>query len=253
MIGKKELLELAKLMGMRPWQQEKHYIQANVLYILSEMDIVFKGGTCLWFFHRLQRFSEDLDFTAQEKPGQSISETVSRNLRLIGIENNIKPIKDNEQGLSFRISSKGPLYTGTEDLCHVYVEISAREKISMPVAAHTLDFPGYGLQVRLIKGMNPDEIGAEKIRAIMTRNKGRDLYDLWHLISKMQINFNLSVVDKKLGFYSKKYSFSELDSAIKRKKGIYDKEVPQLVFEKAPSFEECKKTIESWAGLQTRT
>ncbi len=67
------MIEIAKLNRLRPWQQEKHYIQSLILNSLSELPLVFKGGTYLWFFHGLKRFSEDLDFTYN---GKDIETTV---------------------------------------------------------------------------------------------------------------------------------------------------------------------------------
>ncbi len=36
MIDKETLIKLAKLNNLRPWQQEKHYIQSLILVALSE-------------------------------------------------------------------------------------------------------------------------------------------------------------------------------------------------------------------------
>ena len=44
-----ELLQIAKLMGLKPWQQEKHYIQSLALVTLSETPVILKGGTYLCF------------------------------------------------------------------------------------------------------------------------------------------------------------------------------------------------------------
>ena len=90
------MIEIAKLNRLRPWQQEKHYIQSLILNSLSELPLVFKGGTYLWFFHGLKRFSEDLDFTASEELHDRIPEMVSRALALFGIMNEFKKIKDDK-------------------------------------------------------------------------------------------------------------------------------------------------------------
>jgi predicted nucleotidyltransferase component of viral defense system len=41
---------------------------------------------------------------------------------------------------------------------------------------------------------------AEKIRAILTRNKGRDIYDLWFLVSQ-GISLNENLILEKLKYY----------------------------------------------------
>ena len=64
MILKEDLIRLAKLNRLKAFQQEKHYIQTLVLRSIyaATNDLTFKGGTSLWFFYGLNRFSEDLDF-----------------------------------------------------------------------------------------------------------------------------------------------------------------------------------------------
>lgn len=82
-------------------------VQYLALNGIAEEPLVFKGGTYLWFAHGLDRFSEDLDFTASEPLPSNIAEKVSTNLGLFGVENQIKHITNNETTLSFRISAKG--------------------------------------------------------------------------------------------------------------------------------------------------
>ena len=246
MIEKKELLELAKLNGLKPWQQEKHYIQAIILEILSEQPLVFKGGTYLWFFHGLQRFSEDLDFTTKEKTQEGMQEGVSKSLELFGIQNTLKKITDNETTLSFRISAKGPLNTARIDECIVYVEISKREEISKKAMSLKLDFPAYNLPTKRISGMDLEEVAAEKIRAIMTRDKARDVFDLQYLIEKKSVAFNQGLVDKKLAFYKTKFSTKEFLEKAKQKQALFERELKNLVFTDLPNFKQAMYTIQKW-------
>ncbi|MBU2100222.1 nucleotidyl transferase AbiEii/AbiGii toxin family protein [Candidatus Micrarchaeota archaeon] len=246
MIEKKELMEIARIKGLKPWQQEKHYLQAVILEVLAEQPLVFKGGTYLWFFHSLPRFSEDLDFTAKEIMPKNLAETVSKSLELFGIQNTNKIISNNETTLSFRISAKGPLNTKQIDECRVYVEISKREKIEEKILPIKLDFPEYNLSTKRASGMNLNEIAAEKIRAILTRKKARDLYDLHYLIEKKQVSFNQKLADKKLAFYNKKFSKKEfLEKAIE-KKDYFKKELKNIVFDELPEFNQTIKTIKKW-------
>ncbi|MEM4972629.1 MAG: nucleotidyl transferase AbiEii/AbiGii toxin family protein, partial [Candidatus Hadarchaeales archaeon] len=64
MLGENEILELAKARRIRPYQEELRYLQALILYSLSDSPLVAKGGTYLWMFHGLNRFSQDLDYTS---------------------------------------------------------------------------------------------------------------------------------------------------------------------------------------------
>src|SRR3989338_5246816 len=70
MITKKELAEIARLKGLNMGNAEKDYLLDVALLSISKNtknELVFKGGTCLYKFYRLDRFSEDLDFSAIEE------------------------------------------------------------------------------------------------------------------------------------------------------------------------------------------
>jgi len=65
----------------------------------------------------------------------------------------------------------------------------------------------------LVVHLSWEEILAEKIRAIFTRAKGRDLFDLWFLLSK-NIKIDEKMVDAKMKFYNKKFDYNELKKKI---------------------------------------
>jgi len=242
------LNELARLNGMRPWQQERHYIQALILNSLAEQPVVFKGGTYLWFFHGLQRFSEDLDFTATGALSNDLSAHVSNDLALFGVENNIKNIESSNAATSFRVAAKGPLNTGEKDICYVYVEISKREKVIMKSLSVKLDIPAYQIPIKVISGMALDEVAAEKVRAIMSRNKARDVYDLYYLIKEKGVKFNPDLTNKKLAYLGKSFSREEFVEELSKKEGIFERELKGILFVKPPDFNEAKRIIEDWTG-----
>ncbi len=246
MINKDELIEIAKLMGMSPWQQEKHYIQYLALNSIAEETLVFKGGTYLWFTQGLGRFSEDLDFTTSEPLLHDVADRVSRSLALFGVENKIKPITNNETTLSFRISAKGPLNTAKIDECVVYVEISKREHVLRRTLPVKLDYPSYSLPIKTIAGMALDEVGAEKIRAILTREKARDVYDLQYLITKRKIKFEEDLINFKLEYYKMKFSAALFLKSVSEHRSYYNRELKSLVFGELPRFDEIKDTMSDW-------
>jgi len=233
---------------MRPWQQEKHYIQALILSSLSDEPLVFKGGTYLWFFHGLRRFSEDLDFTAIGAIRDDLPVRVSRDLALLGVENNVKDVENNNAGVSFRVAAKGPLNTGEKDICYVYVEISKREKVIMKSLSVKLDIPAYQIPIKVIPGMALDEVAAEKVRAIMSRNKARDVYDLYYLIKEKGVKFNPDLTNKKLAYLGKSFSREEFVEELSKKEGIFERELKGILFVKPPDFNEAKRIIEDWTG-----
>jgi len=248
MIDKETLQKIAKLNNLRPWQQEKHYIQSIILVALSEHPLLFKGGTYLWFFHGLPRFSEDLDFTCSEEVPQDLPARVSESLRLFGVENAIKPEKPMPQAFSFRISAKGPLNTGEIDVCHVYVEISRRETPMQPPSPFPFAQAQYSLPSKVVSGMALDEVTAEKVRAIITRDKARDVYDLFFLIENKNVKFNEEMINAKLAYYDLKFSQKVFGEKLKEKKEFWKGELKPLVFGGLPTFEAAEKTVKAWAN-----
>jgi len=246
MIDKDALMSYARLNGLRPWQQEKHYVQSAILVSLSEYPLTFKGETYLWFFHGLDRFSEDLDFTAPKEIPDNLDAKVSEDLRLLGIENRTKTMNEDDRTLTFRFSARGPLYTSEIDLCHVYVEISKREKVARKTIALGLKSEAYGLPVKVINGMGLDEVAAEKVRAIVTREKARDVYDLAYIIAKKNVVFDRELVNEKLKYYDMAFSEKTFLGKVHEKENEWKRELQPLVFGKLNLFNDSLSKIENW-------
>ena len=246
MINSKRIMEISRLSGMRPWQQEKHYLQSLILTIVSDYPLVFKGETYLWFFHGLNRFSEDLDFTAKGPVKGELPEFVSRSLNLYGYENEFKIMKENNRGMSARFTIDGPLHTTEKDRCVIYVEISGREEVILPNISLMIDFPQYDIPVRAINGMNLDEVGAEKVRAILTREKARDVYDLHYLICRKKIKFDRGLINKKLDSYHMDFDPAEFIDKLGQTGRAYTMELKQTILGELPEFEDVQKCIGNW-------
>lgn len=248
MITKNDIISLSKLHGLRPWQEEKRYMQVLILNSLFNYPLILKGGTYLWLFHGLRRFSEDLDFTANDKINDDVSNTVHQNLSLIGINNELKVLKNNNVTLSFRILSNGPLYTGVLDRTPVYIEISRREKIIKKPIVLKFDFPEYDLPVRILSGMSLDEVASEKIRAIYTRKKPRDIYDLFYLVTKKKAKFDLEMVNKKLEYYDIIFDKEDLISEILKQKDFFRNTLRNIVMDELPDINDIIKIISIWVS-----
>ncbi len=204
---------------------------------IADEPIVLKGGTYLWLFYDLHRFSEDLDFTATSTLSKKIAETVSESLSFYGVENAIKIITDNDITFSFRVAAKGPLNTSEKDFCYVYVEISKRESVILkPIPIATKTEP-YGLPVKILSGMDLSEVAAEKVRAIYARNKARDVYDLWFLLKKGYLP-NVNIIEKKLAYYEMNFPSELFAIKLKEKDTIWQKELKPLIFEELPGYKE---------------
>jgi predicted nucleotidyltransferase component of viral defense system len=210
------------------------------------LPLVFKGGTYLWFFHGLRRFSEDLDFTASEESSKDIPEMVSRSLALFGVVNELKRIKDNNTTFSFRITANGPLNSGLRDRCVVYVEISKREMVLCKTIPVKFDRPEYQLPIKNLSGMALEEVGAEKVRAIMTRDKARDIYDLYYLIHNKKIKIDNKLTVQKLKYYKTGFSKLKLIEKINDSNDYYKKELTTIVLEDIPDYKFVRTTIDDW-------
>lgn len=262
MLEKEELKEIAKLKGLTLYQQEKHYVQSSILSILSDYPLIFKGGTYLWFFHGLNRFSTDLDFTLEidrSTPktyldvdifSKHITDKVCQSLWLFqGIKATGKIQNTTTNSFSFKIAAEGPLHTTPNSLCYVDVDISLREKIINVPKPYNLNFPEYNFPIKIIKGMDVEEVFAEKIRAIITRKpvtkSERDIYDLWFLMSKYNLKINketLKLINKKLSFYKMKFDKNVFDKKLIEKKSSF-KDLSNLIFGELKDFNYYYKYI----------
>ncbi|MCL6090625.1 MAG: nucleotidyl transferase AbiEii/AbiGii toxin family protein [Candidatus Thermoplasmatota archaeon] len=246
MIEINKIKELARLMGMRPWQQEKHYLLSLILSTISDLPLVFKGGTYLWMFHGLRRFSEDLDFTTTGNLREDLPEFVSTAINLFGYSNDLKVLKNASSGISARYMINGPLNTNLQNRCVIYVEISARERLVLPKVPIKLDFPQYDIPVKRLLGMNLSEVGAEKVRAILTRDKARDIYDLNFLIERKNIRFETGLINKKLEFYDRTFEYELFLDKLKSREQAFNRELKSIIFGDIPPFETVLKRIENW-------
>jgi len=248
MIDKPTLIKLAKLYNLRPWQQEKRYLQSLILAALSEHPLVFKGGTYLYFFHGLDRFSEDLDFTSSGSLPEALAGDVSESLRLYGVKNSARVESDDMRGYSFRIGARGPLYTSPEETSYVYVEISRREHALTRPMPLRLDYSAYGVPVKMLGGMALEEVAAEKVRAIVSRDKARDLYDLAFLVRGKGVRFDRAMVEEKLAYYGATFDQGALADRLDAKEALWKPELKPLIFGDLMDYRGAVSAVLRWAA-----
>lgn len=139
--------------------------------------VYFKGGTALRMIYNSPRFSEDLDFSSSLTDIHALEDAVVGALAGIARENvdvDIAEAKTTSGGylaiLAFR---------GGDALVAVQLEISLRESEKRGEAVTVVsDFiPAY-----TILALARDQLIDEKIRALLSRKKARDFYDLYFLL-----------------------------------------------------------------------
>ena len=128
----------------------------------------------------------------------------------------------------------------------MYVEIGKREKVLEEPVPLMVDFPEYAIPVKRVLGMDLNEVGSEKISAILTRNKSGVIFDLYYLISSKRISFKRELVDAKLEFYGVKFSRDLFTREVKSRTQRLAKDLKGLVFAKIPEYEYVVDTFENW-------
>ncbi len=241
MLRKDELVKIAQQKKLSLVNTERDYLLEMVLFSLYtkiKNELVFKGGTALYKMYRLNRFSEDLDFTfvKHRKEILKVLPGVVEQLLLLDISVKIKEIQEFSRQINVHLECKGPLYDGSkESLVFIPLNISLREKVQHPtfemLFSSYREIPSFELYV-----MEEREIAAEKVRALLSRDKARDVYDLWFLLKKGVI-FDEKLVEKKLKVAGIHFNTQNLLDAIAAKEKMWEMDLGKLIMGTLPVFE----------------
>lgn len=200
MITKDQVYLLAKKNKINETTIFREYLQLLFLSKLysqkQSKSIFFKGGTALHLIYKAPRFSEDLDFTVESKEKDFLTfiwkvfDTLSKE-EAVEFEE-----RKTLTGKRFLLTAMPlPLPCGT----FVNLDFSFGEKVLDPQKSIIeTDYPV--LFTSYVYHPSKEEIFAEKIRVLLTRTKGRDLYDLWYLTT-LGVRIDESLVKNKLEYY----------------------------------------------------
>ncbi len=242
------LKEYSQKRGMNLGQAEKDYYQNLLLFIIYRTvkgGLIFKGGTALSKCYGLNRFSEDLDFSAIE--AMDCRKIVSDGLTSFGVRHKVKEMGKGVESQSFMVKIEGPLYKNSEKtLCSITFETSYRETLVNPPVIKAIGHHMDIIPVFDVLVMSEEEIIAEKTRAVMMRDSARDIYDLCFLIDR-GIAPNMGLIEKKLAFANLKYNFNTFSHACKAKRKIWLPELKSLM-KNVPDFDACIGKIMSAYG-----
>lgn len=199
MITQEQVGVLAKKNRINETVIFREYLQIVFLQKLYQktpsQSIFFKGGTAIHLICHAPRFSEDLDF--------SVTLPMSDfNAYITGVLKRMKDEEDVTCKERKSLAGKQFLLTTGKALPYqttIALDFSFREKVltgerSLLQTAYPVLFTSF------VHHLSQEELLAEKIRAIMTRRKGRDLYDLWYLLSR-GVSIRRDMVNKKLAYY----------------------------------------------------
>ena len=246
MIEKKELQEYARLKGLSLGNAEKDYLIELTLLSISQHlknELIFKGGTCLYKFHKLSRFSEDLDFSAVDEI--DIDKLINLTLKYLN-KFNIKAIqyrkKEPHNSILIKLRMEGPLYSGNPaTYASIGIDINLKSNVNLEPEALSLKSVYPEIPSISILCMKKEEIFAEKIRAIMTRNKARDLFDLYFLLTN-NVHCKKKLIEEKMVYYNRKFSIKKLILEIKKFDKIWEKELKGFI-KTLPNFKEVNKFV----------
>jgi len=211
MIAKYDIIDRATEWQLRPEVVEKDYIIGWLLNALSQnpessVKWVFKGGTCLKkCYFETYRFSEDLDFSL--KPDAVYDEAGIKAVLMqvaksaaesSGIEFPaemilVEPKHNLQQELTFkgRIYYRGPLLR--RDYSRILIDITRSEPIIAEASSRHVfhPYPDFWGKSCLVSTYSPEEILAEKMRALFERTRPRDLYDVVFILDNRIQEINI--------------------------------------------------------------
>ena len=220
MIGRREILDIAGVLGLLPQVVEKDYVLGWILagiYRHSALaeNWIFKGGTCLKkCYFETYRFSEDLDFTLADlsdidqgvlvavfsEIGEWIYEGTGIEIpeELLEFE-----IFENPRGTvsgQGKLSYRGPIAPRSGGLPRIKLDLTLDEVLVLPPAQRVIfhdysDVPSEGIPVRCYAY---EEAFAEKVRALGDRVRPRDLYDVIHLFRNTEARPHSAVLNEVL-------------------------------------------------------
>lgn len=247
MITRHELLDIAKLRGMfNVGYAEKDYLLDLILFSISrnvKQELIFKGGTALYKFYKFERFSEDLDFSEiKQVDVANLIKRICIDLSKFGLQSEVSDIREpfNSVLLTFRIN--GPLYDGRKQTAStIRVDINRKSLVEIQPLRLRLTSLYSEIPPFYVLVMCQKEILAEKIRAIITRNKARDLLDAFMLIRE-DVDIDEKLIEKKLGYYNLVFDKRRFLEAIDKKQKRWEIELKPLIDE-LPNFNAVKKAV----------
>jgi predicted nucleotidyltransferase component of viral defense system len=238
-----------KLGFPKTYQVKKDYLQELLLtQIYSGLDkpyIVLRGGMAISKFYNSKRFTEDLDFVvALEWFGESrqIEGIIEDGIRNTENYCNLTYSKRIDKGvIRYIIEIEETLFQHGDDQQSIQ-----KIPIDFDPQHHTLlkprlirFIPSYkGLLSSSITVDSSLDIISDKVKSVIDRPnmRARDLYDLWIMVKKCNIEPDLSMVNKKFKLYGnsnpygpKAYCFDSLRERIQDMEKVWYNELSDLM------------------------
>lgn len=184
-ISEDKLRYLAGKHGFNLAYLEKDYFLTLLLYFIKDINgIYFKSGTALnKVFLNHTRLSEDLDFSSKVKIN-SIKDQIETKM-----DKDVFPSVEIDHFTKDFIRYHVFFNSYFEGKCSVNLDLNSKASIHLRPELHKVrNF--YGLDFQICT-LNIEEIIAEKLRSLILRNQPRDYFDLYFILKRYKINFEL--------------------------------------------------------------
>jgi hypothetical protein len=240
-------------------QLEKDYLVNLMLKAFSvnkiSTETEFKGGTALYMFHGLDRFSEDLDFTYTGKDtgiSGSIDSLLAPVLKDFELSYRVSKNKGNVLvkdsngkilGTRTELFVEGPLFATTNVRHKIKFDVSFRGDAIMGPEPARITSKYADIGTILLPKMRIEEMLAEKFSSVAERTKARDLYDAYFMVKFKNTRYDQELVDEKMRRREEKFDINLLENRIKAFKESLWKEELSSLLKSLPKLGEVKRTL----------
>jgi len=238
MLTKQQLQRIAPRHGIGLQAQERDYIQHLFLSVLCSRSqgLLFKGGTALRVLYHSPRYSEDLDFntTRDLADTKALFRRAIADLAHFGVAAVARNEWESDAGYSFDLSYEGPLYDGRDrSKGKVRVDTNLRpEKVAVERRLVSSEYDD--VVPFLLTALTVEHIFAEKVRALLTRGKARDLYDLWFL-TEQGLSGDVALINAKLTLYETAFECKRFQQQVEALKDSWHRDLRPLLAQ-VPEF-----------------
>jgi len=159
----------------------REYLQQLLLRYFYQLDgsdkILFKGGTSLRLVYHSPRFSEDLDFSCLIDQSNEIERLIQETLVQVNRENVGVDITEAKPTIGGYLSIIN--FEANNQKTSIQLQFSFRlGKSTGELTTVSGDyFPPF-----IITGLAKSQLIAEKVQALLSRQKPRDFYDLYYIL-----------------------------------------------------------------------
>lgn len=206
----------------QPFQIEQDLILSRLMIEIATRaplaeEFVMRGGTCLHKLHlpKPYRYSEDLDYVRRTKTGIGIYLDALRELAAdIGLE--VHSVEQKRTAVSIVLDAEPTTLPGRIRI-KIETNILETEFFEEPIAIeHAVESRWWEGEAR-VPTFALTEMMATKLRALYQRGKGRDLFDLWLVLTNDEPNTATIVAGLRHYMGETVFSYRDLAANVRAK------------------------------------